>query len=466
MMSSLAVAMLAMAAMPSVTLASDDTVSYSDLAAEIRAMREAMAAQEARHDAEIAAIREEQGETWMTEERAAEVRSIVTDVLADSSMRTNWQGDSATAGWDAKRGFFLSSADGNFLLKFSGQMQWRYAYQSTSGNDDDSHANGFSLGHAKVKIAGHVFDPTWLYQVQAAFDKSNGQLKLEDTWIRKSLGNGMNVTLGQWKDRGVYEEFTSDTKQQFVDRSIVTRYFTTKRVMGIAWDYRNDAINAYASFNDGGNSANTTITSKPCDWAVSGRIDWLAAGSWKSMDEIMSFRGSDFALMFGGALHYEVARGYDTSGADDAYANNLSWVVDANLRGNGWSGLVSYYGNQSDFVDGDTASATGILAQAGYFVTDNLELVANWQWVDVDGDNAPDVSNGTFDTQRFWITTFGANYYVDGNRVKLQLDCGWSNGPILFSKGVYGDGISGAEWATDDDGQTEVVLRAGVQLLF
>ncbi len=436
-----------------------------DLAREVATLREAMATQDARHDAEIAAIRDEQGEDWLTEERASEIRSVVTDVLADASTRGSMQGDGATAGWDKSRGFFIASADGNFELRVVGQMQWRYAYQGISGEGDDSNTSGFELGHAKISFKGFIADPSWQYEVQGAFNKSGGAFQLENTYIRKELDGGQALQLGQFKDRGVYEEFTSDTKQTFVDRSVVTRYFTTKRIMGLAWEWTGESLRTYASFNDGGNSANTTITTKPCDWAVSGRLDWLAAGAWKQFGEMMSFRGAEMAIMAGAAIHYEAGRDYTTSTAGvDGTADNLSWVVDLNARGGGWSALVGYYGNQSDFGDGVSPSSTGILVQGGYFITDTWELAAGWQWVDVDSDGS--TSTSTFATQRFWITTFGANYYIDGNRAKFQVDCGWSNGAILFSKGIYGDGISGADWATDSDGETQVVLRAGVQLLF
>ncbi len=439
--------------------------STEELAREVATLREAMAAQDARHDAEIAAIRAEQGSDWLTEERATEVRAIVSDVLADANLRTSMQGDAATSGWDKSRGFFIASADGNFQLRVEGQMQWRYAYQSVSGEGSDSNQSGFTLGNAKVALKGFVVDPTWHYEVQGAFSRNGGAFQLENAYIRKELGGGQTIQVGQYKDRGVYEEFTSDTRQQFVDRSIVTRYFTTKRIMGLSWQWTGDALRTYASLNDGGNSANTSIANQPCDWAVSGRMDWLAMGDWKQFGEIMSFRGSELAIMAGAAIHYEAARVYtDSTAGVDGTADNTSWVADINLRGGGWSVLASYYGNQSDFGGGVTPSANGVLVQGGYFITEKVELVGNWQWVAVDSNGS--TSDSTFASQRFWITTFGLNYYIDGNRLKFQLDGGWSNGPILFSRGIYGDGIAGADWIADQQGDTEVVLQAAVQLLF
>lgn len=54
---------------------------------------------------EVQTLRAEDGEAWLTEERANEIRSIVTDVLADSATRSSLQGAGMTGGWDD--GFFV-----------------------------------------------------------------------------------------------------------------------------------------------------------------------------------------------------------------------------------------------------------------------------------------------------------------------------------------------------------------------
>ena len=42
--------------------------------------------------AELAALRRAQGEAWLSEARASQVRGLVQDVLADSAVRTAWAG--------------------------------------------------------------------------------------------------------------------------------------------------------------------------------------------------------------------------------------------------------------------------------------------------------------------------------------------------------------------------------------
>ncbi len=51
---------------------------------EIQQIKQQMAEMERRHDAEIAALRNENGDKWLTQQRADEIREVVKDVLADS----------------------------------------------------------------------------------------------------------------------------------------------------------------------------------------------------------------------------------------------------------------------------------------------------------------------------------------------------------------------------------------------
>ena len=70
---------------------------------------------------ELAQLKAQNGEDWLTEQRAGEIRGIVQDVLTDAETRTSLQDSGAMAGWN--NGFFLSSPDGNYKLKVGGLLQ-------------------------------------------------------------------------------------------------------------------------------------------------------------------------------------------------------------------------------------------------------------------------------------------------------------------------------------------------------
>ena len=61
-----------------------------------------------RQSREIAALRREDGDTWLTEQRAGEIRGIVQDVLADADTRTSfrtvvpWPAGTRASSWPAR----------------------------------------------------------------------------------------------------------------------------------------------------------------------------------------------------------------------------------------------------------------------------------------------------------------------------------------------------------------------------
>ncbi|MGA1267152.1 MAG: porin, partial [Phycisphaerales bacterium] len=185
---------------------------------------------------EIAELKAQNGDKWLTEQRASEIRSVVQDVLSDADTRASLQAAQATAGWN--KGFFLASPDGNFKLNVGGQLQTRWAYNwmsnrdmnnSTGGGTSFSQAGvskaayGFEVRRAKLEFSGHVVDPSWQYAVTLAYQQFFGQndspasanfaggggvsqgdnfaggIGLENAYIKKDLGNGFSVQVGQFK---------------------------------------------------------------------------------------------------------------------------------------------------------------------------------------------------------------------------------------------------------------------------
>ncbi|MHC4430171.1 MAG: coiled-coil domain-containing protein, partial [Planctomycetota bacterium] len=161
---------------------------------------------------EVARLRAENGEDWLTEQRASEIRAMVHDVLADADTRASTlQG--MTAGWDD--GFFLASADGNFRLNLHGQMQVRYVFNHADGSTSgDSTRHGFENTRTKMWIDGNVVDPTWVYKVEVNFNEDGGGgFVLEDAYIAKVFDDsGWMVVAGQFKvpmlrEEGVYSAY-------------------------------------------------------------------------------------------------------------------------------------------------------------------------------------------------------------------------------------------------------------------
>jgi hypothetical protein len=148
------------------------------LQSEVQALRQKTDDQEKK----IEELKSENGEVWLTAQRAQQIRGIVADALSDSSTRTSLRTEGATAGYD--QGFYLQSADGNYRMNIGGQVQTRFAYayatpssltaeerQNGAGNE-----SGFELRRVRINFFGHVFDPSWTYRVQFASDRDSQNL--------------------------------------------------------------------------------------------------------------------------------------------------------------------------------------------------------------------------------------------------------------------------------------------------
>lgn len=492
----------------------DDAISTDRTQSDIAEIKQQMAAMEARHDSEIAALRNANGDKWLTEARAVEIREMVKDVLADSQTRTSLQSSDVTAGWN--KGFFLTSADGNFKLVVDGQIQTRFAYNyqakssrnpttipTTQPSEASSSVYGFEMRRVKLRFSGNVLDPSWTYRIVLSFKQNplgtgassttNGAV-LTDAEIRKDFGNGFAVRTGQWKGNYNFEEFTSSTAQQFADRTLVNQYFSTGHIQGVELQYGTADWRASINYNDGGSNRNiaaigsgSSLSNNQVQWATAGRVDWKLMGDWKQFKNLMSFRGSDNGLQLGAAYNWQ--RGGALNPLNPAFVGNsdgmnISYTADFNARFNGASIFAAFLGNSFYSRPDGAASVNsyGVVVQGGYFLNDDVELIGRWEWLNVSGGTTAVVGSGStsvpatsnsatgsaINAQHFQIYTVGANYYISKNSIKLTADTGYVVGAILFANGLYNQSIIGADYRTDQNSSAtgQFVARVQLQLLF
>jgi len=203
-------------------------------------------AQIAELKAEIAQLKGAQGGQWLTEQRAAEIRGIVTDVLADAETRSSLQG---AAGSGYNGGFFLSSADGNFSMKINVLEQIRWTF-----NDNDStQAYGFENKRTRLSFGGNIVDSSWSYKVAYYFGYSNsnesfGAGELSDVSVTKDLGSGWGLTVGQFKLPFSAEYGLDAGNLQFNDYSVVNTLMGTGYGQGINLGYAADQFRFNAAY--------------------------------------------------------------------------------------------------------------------------------------------------------------------------------------------------------------------------
>lgn len=406
---------------------------------------------------------------WLTEERADQIKELVTDVLADADTRASLLQGGPTAGY--KGGFFITSGDGNFKLRIRGQLQARWA-MSISSSLTSNPTYGFEVRRAKLKLDGHVVDPTWKYELNLAYDHDDkafngtamvttftgqGEMDVEDAVIIKDFENGLELSVGQFKLPFLQEELMSSTAQLAVERSLVNEAYNQDRAKAVMLAWTGEAWRAFASVSDGFDSKNTPFNMVPLmqgsmksSVAGTARVDWKGAGEWSRFKQFTSPRGNELAYKIGGAVHYEIDKyAVYVVSPPNGRSQLVSWTIDGMVQGDGWSAFAYVVGNHMKTSSGPWMSGYGAVAQGSYYFTDRIEGYARYSW----GSSpmgGPDLN----------VLTAGANWYFSGQQLKWTSDIGVALTPVssFFAS-------SGADWLASATAG-EVVIRSQFQLLF
>jgi phosphate-selective porin OprO/OprP len=480
---------LALAAAPFVTAqqnTSDDLAQQlHELKAKLEAQQTVLDAQQQQLQAqsnEIDALRRQVPSDELTDQRAQQIRALVTDVLADADLRASMLQDGVSAGHDGKS-FFIGSTDGNFLLKVGGQIQPRYIANfrdEGAGPAIDENEFGFQLRRVKLFFDGHAFTPDLTYRIQVAANRDSTALELEEATISYACSDALRLIAGQWSTPIYRDQFTSNARQLAVERSIVSYIFTgsDNYSQGIGMDWRpGDMWRIRASVNDGLSSGNPGGTgpgfqntpndfhNDSTDFALTGRVDALLAGNWKQMDDFVAWSGEPFGAFIGAGLHYEAAETGDgqsagTTASTGPYDSYFIWTLDGSIETGGLNVYAAILGMHTSATDANLAPGDmdnyGFILQGGYMIIpDKLEPFLRYELVNIDG--APDDVN---------VVTIGANYYWRGHALKFTTDLVIVLDPLTGAN-TLGTSFTGAGLLIDNaTADNQVALRAQLQLLF
>ncbi len=429
-------------------------------------------------EATVAELKAGQGDNWLTEQRADEIRGLVQDVLADADTRASLLTQGMTAGYDD--GFVLSNRDGSFSMKINGQIQFRHvtnSRDSSSGDPVDTHRGGFENTRTKLVFTGNVISQDWRYKIEGNFARGSGEgdFRLEDSWLEYALADNWRLKFGQYKAPLLREELVDSRYQLAVERSLVNEIFTADRVQGVEIGYYGDMFRGWFSYNDGtafgtvAGGSNGAWSAEDVEIAFTLRGEGLLMGNWDEFNRMTSPEGTETGFLLGGAIAYQKGE-YGTTGGPLLQDNELEiWTLTFDGTFN-YSSLVIYgafiYRDIEQTTPGAaTLSEYGIVVQAGYYLNPKWELFGRFEYADLDLTGVDDIT----------ILTFGFNHYMDEDpNVKLSVDVGVSFdtipdfGPGGIASGAFSSvdaDITGYQTdSTGEDGQ--VVLRAQWQLLF
>ena len=413
-----------------------------------------LAAEVANLKAQIAEMKNSQGDAWLTEQRASEIRGIVTDVLADADTRSSLQGSGAGAGYNG--GFFMSSADGNYSMKLNvlEQVRWTFNNRNDAGTGEDQ-TWGFENKRTRLTFGGNMVDSTWSYKVAYYFAYSNDVefdadgAVLADAFVSKDMGGGLSFTVGQFKLPFSGEYGTDAGNLQFNDYSTISNAFADGYGQGLMLSYSADAFRAAVAYVNALNQvdADWGAGSPSDEFALTGRAEFKLSGTWDQFNNAMSFRGEEMGVLIGAGVNWADS---NTAGNGDVFGATVDVTVDfggANVMG-------AFYWDNNDDAPGGAENPYGFTLQGGVFVSDDVELVARYEYGDLDTN---------LDSNDFSTLTFGANWYMAQNTAKLGVNFGYAFDGI----GIWEFPASGNNWLADGTGEDgQWMLQAQMSFSF
>jgi len=412
-----------------------------------------MAQRLAAAEAKIAAMEAANSQTWLTEQRASEIKGLVQDVLADADTRASLLQSGATSGYD--NGMILGSADGNWLLRTNFLMQQRFIWNRQDGVSDfggDDYRYGFENTRSKFILSGHVVNPQWFYLVDINVGSNEDRTGVGDAYLGYDYGGGWKVMMGAMKAPFMREELVDAQYQLAVERSILNYNFTTGYADGIAVDYRGDQMHFTGMFSDGFSTGETPWVVGPpthAEWALTARGEFKISGNWDQFKDFTSQRGGETGILLGAAAHWE--KGESGTASNETEYLFLTGDISVELGGINLYGALVWTDVDPNISGIGSANPWGFIVQGGFYLTDDWELFGRFEWQDYDTPNADDLE----------VITVGVNKYFAGHNAKWTTDVGYGFNSVVAPANITG-------WRSDVPGETDgqIVLRTQWQILF
>jgi phosphate-selective porin OprO/OprP len=330
------------------------------------------------------------------------------------------------------KGLDIRSRDGNYHAHIDWRAQFRFTsrdFDDPIAPDPDEREGDFSINRARFKMGGHAYRPWLGYYFEYDFTRSV-LLTLQFT---PQVNDALRFKVGQWKVPYNRERVDSSGKQQFVERSIVTPWFTIDRQQGAAlfgrlWEgTRADSWYNIGVFSATGRGGSGSVEQP----MVLGR--W----QWNLLKRDLKFSQCDIGYRLRPAASIAVAAAswqgpftaFSTDGGGElpglpvgesgTYKVRQAMVETAyQYRGFSWQ-QEYHWKTIDDTVNGTVTDLQGWYAQAGYFFhavfpkfPKPLEIAFRLAEVDPNLAVENDIQEAT--------VVF--NWFFSGHRNKLSLD--------------------------------------------
>ncbi len=343
-------------------------------------------------------------------------------------------------------GIVFSHPDGRYKTALRFRIQNLLELRSFSGSDLGIEEIRGRVRRARIRMSGHVVNPRLTYQLQLSLSREDQDWNesrfpnvLRDANFTYALvqepGQALSLSFGQGKLPGNRQRVISSGDLQFADRSLVNRTFNIDRDFGIQAQYKRESWNLRGSLSSGEGRNLSFPSDSGLAWVIRGELLPFGAfigkedyteGDLKFHDQLRLSLGLTRAVFknsnrAGGTIGTFFTTTGDPNTGTPIRSDQTVHLFDLIAKYRGWSLLaeVAERSSPNGVLSANQAlfEGTGWMLQSGYLFSDRWEVVARFARVSPDAKSKVD-SRNTLLAQ----STAGLNYYLDGHRVKAQMD--------------------------------------------
>ncbi len=386
------------------------------------------------------------------------------DTLVTNGYLTKEQAAEIATGQEIKPAVVLPKSGNIEKITISGRMQLQYNYFHLSGglNDQRNDPQGFYFRRLFLGVDAQLGEH-WRGTLVGNFGGTDGDAYVDVATIAWTPSKYMAVSAGWNRVPFGYEDTWSSAKIKTIERSILSRTFDyclkmTSNHTGVWVDGSiGDSGLVYSVF--AGNNDNSSYRNDRRFDAAG--VKYNGYSGFARMD-YLSGKTEYGSFMVGADIGYVQSGAYNALLLAEKNSDLWGAGIHANYTLNRFSLFGEFLaatlenGNRSN---SDNATVTGFVVMPSFKVTDTLEFVTAYSYVDADGSHAiiPGEamrrSNATvIGCDRGQHLYVGGNWYIVGDDVKLQAG---------YEYGIFEDPVTG----TDEKARMNGV-RAQMQMIW
>lgn len=299
-----------------------------------------------------------------------------------------------------------------FTMQVNTLLKNSYIY--TDAPDGQNDTSSFDVRNARLVLSGNALNQEFYYKLE--YDGAlNRVLDGYITWMPCPYAE---LKLGQFKT-AISRQFVNNSfKIMFPDASIASNYFNYGYQKGARLGtklFDGEIVAGVALSNGNSEGEGPYATAVDAKNLLIGDLRWNALGKMNAYEESDPGFTRDPALSFGAAYAYSPQETKFGETLEKVDVNRVS--ADANLKYQGLGMNAEYFISNEDPIIDESYTTQGAYAQAGYFVTDRVELAGRWSMVDCDDGRGLGTCQAV-DTYN--QATGGINYYFWKYNLRAQ----------------------------------------------